>query len=201
MTAAIKSAIFPFAQPATDANANAIRFLNEKLAFVPASDIPEDFRKLSRFFLVMVLVAKSDVEDQATQKKLKPNKSFPDVADTRNLCLPLDAAKAWLQNSSAADTFEFGGVKGCFSTMEIHRNGRPITLTSQEFKTLAYLIKNPLKVISRDELLNEVWGYENYPCTRTVDNHILKLRKKLEPEPARPRHFRTIHGTGYRFVP
>ena len=201
MTAAIKSAIFPFAQPATDANANAIRFLNEKLAFVPASDIPEDFRKLSRFFLVMVLVAKSDVEDQATQKKLKPNKSFPDVADTRNLCLPLDAAKAWLQNSSATDTFEFGGVKGCFSTMEIHRNGRPITLTSQEFKTLAYLIKNPLKVISRDELLNEVWGYENYPCTRTVDNHILKLRKKLEPEPARPRHFRTIHGTGYRFVP
>jgi len=141
------------------------------------------------------------VEDQATQKKLKPNKSFPDVADTRNLCLPLDAAKAWLQNSSATDTFEFGGVKGCFSTMEIHRNGRPITLTSQEFKTLAYLIKNPLKVISRDELLNEVWGYENYPCTRTVDNHILKLRKKLEPEPARPRHFRTIHGTGYRFVP
>jgi DNA-binding response OmpR family regulator len=85
--------------------------------------------------------------------------------------------------------------------MEIHCNDQPVTLTNQEFKILAYLIKNPLKVISRDELLNEVWGYENYPCTRTVDNHILKLRKKLEPEPAQPRHFRTIHGTGYRFVP
>ena len=201
MTTAIKSAISPYGQPKTDRNANAIHFLDEKLTFVPASGIPEDFRKLSRFFLVMVLVAKSDVEDEATQKKLEPNKSFPDVADTRNLFLPLDAAKAWLKNSSATDTFEFGGVKGCFSTMEIHRNGRPITLTSQEFKTLAYLIKNPLKVISRDELLNEVWGYENYPCTRTVDNHILKLRKKLEREPAQPRHFRTIHGTGYRFVP
>jgi len=68
--------------------------------------------------------------------------------------------------------------------MEIHRNGRLVTLTSKEFKLLAYLIKNPRRVISRDELLNEVWGYENYPCTRTVDNHILKLRKKLEPKPA-----------------
>jgi DNA-binding response OmpR family regulator len=56
-------------------------------------------------------------------------------------------------------------------------------------------------VISRDELLNEVWGYESYPCTRTVDNHILRLRKKLEPEPRRPRHFRTVHGTGYKFLP
>jgi DNA-binding response OmpR family regulator len=112
-----------------------------------------------------------------------------------------DAAKAWLTNSNATDTFEFGGVRGCLSTMEIHRNRQPVTLTSKEFKLLAYLIQNPLRVISRDELLNEVWGYENYPCTRTVDNHILKLRKKLEPEPADPKHFHTVHRTGYRFLP
>jgi DNA-binding response OmpR family regulator len=55
-------------------------------------------------------------------------------------------------------------------------------------------------VISRDELLNEVWGYEFYPSTRTVDNHILHLRKKLEPEPARPKHFRTVRGIGYKFM-
>ena len=97
--------------------------------------------------------------------------------------------------------FEFGGVRGCLSTREIYRNGQLVTLTSKEFKALAYLITNPRRVISRDELLNEVWGYENYPCTRTVDNHILRLRKKLEPEPAQPRHFRTVHGTGYKFVP
>ena len=201
MTTAIKSAISPFAQPETEPNANAIRFLDEKLASVPASDIPEDFRKLSRFFPVIVLVPKSAVEDEATQKKLAPNKSVTDLTDTRNVCLPLDAAKAWLKNSNATDTFEFGGVKGCLSTMEIHRNGRPVTLTSKEFKTLAYLIKNPRRVISRDELLNEVWGYENYPCTRTVDNHILRLRKKLEPEPAHPKHFHTVHSAGYRFLP
>jgi DNA-binding response OmpR family regulator len=199
MTTAIKSAISPFAQLETEPNANSIRFLDEKLASVPASGIPGDFRKLSRFFPVIVLVPKSAVEDVATQKKLEPNKSVTELTDTRNVCLPLDAAKGWLTNSNATNTFEFGVVRGCLSTMEIHRNGRPVTLTSKEFKLLAYLIQNPLRVISRDELLNEVWGYENYPCTRTVDNHILKLRKKLEP--ADPKHLHTVHCAGYRFLP
>jgi DNA-binding response OmpR family regulator len=201
MTTAIKSAISPLALPKPEPNANAIRFLDEKLASVPASGIPENFRKLSRFFPVIVLVPKSAVEDEAMQEKLEPNKSLADLTHTRSVCLLLDAAKAWLTNSNATNTFEFGGVRGCLSTMEIHRNGRPVTLTSKEFKLLAYLIQNPLRVISRDELLNEVWGYENYPCTRTVDNHILKLRKKLEPEPADPKHFHTVHRTGYRFLP
>jgi hypothetical protein len=201
MTAAIKYALSPFAQPGPEPNANAIRFLDEKLASVPASDIPEDFRKLSRYFPVIVLVPKLPVEDETTQEKPSPSKSVTDFTDTMNVCSPMDAAKAWPKNSNVIDTFEFGAVKGCLSTMEIHRNGRPVTLTSKEFKTLAYLIKNPRRVISRDELLNEVWGYDNYPCTRTVDNHILKLRKKLETDPAQPRHFDTVHCAGYRFLP
>src|SRR5579863_8612880 len=201
MATSVKSVILPFAQPETEPNANTIHFLDEKLASVPVSDIPEDFRKLSRFFPVIVLVPKSAVEGETTHKKLAPNRSVTAITDARNVCLPLDAAKAWLKNSNATDTFEFGGVKGCFSTMEIHRNGRPFTLTSKEFNTLAYLIKNPRRVVSRDELLNEVWGYENYPCTRTVDTHILRLRRKLESEPARPKHFHTVHSSGYKFLP
>jgi DNA-binding response OmpR family regulator len=145
---------------------------NEDLASVPVSGIPEEFRKLSRFLPVIVLVPKSAVHDKTTQKKPGSNKDVTGLTNTRDVCLPLDAAKAWLRNPTATDTFEFGGVTGCFSTMEVHRNGRPVTLTGKEFKTLAYFIKNPRRVISRDELLNEVWGYENYPCTRTVDNHI-----------------------------
>jgi len=70
-----------------------------------------------------------------------------------------------------------------------------------EFKALKYLIQNAGKVISREELLNEVWGYENYPCTRTVDNHILRLRQKLERDPSHPVHFQTMHRTGYKFLP
>jgi DNA-binding response OmpR family regulator len=200
MTTALKYAISPFAQPTMEPT-GAIRFLDEKLASVPASDVPEEFRKLSRFFPVIVLVPKSPVEDEATQKKLLPNESATDITDTMNVYSPIDAAKAWLKNSDVTGTFEFGGVKGCLSTMEIQRNGRPVTLTRTEFKTLAYLINNPRRVITRDELLNEVWGYENYPCTRTVDNHILKLRKKLESDPAHPVHFHTVHSTGYKFLP
>ena len=201
MTAAIKAAISPFPQAKTKFDSNPMHFLNEDLASVPVSGIPEEFRKLSRYLAVIVLVPKSVLHDKATQKKPGPNKSVTRLIETSDVCFPLDAAKAWLRNPIATDTFEFGGVTGCFSTMEIHRNGRPVILTCKEFKTLAYLIKNPRRVISRDELLSEVWGYANYPSTRTVDNHILKLRKKLETEPARPKHFHTVHSSGYKFLP
>jgi len=70
-----------------------------------------------------------------------------------------------------------------------------------EFKVLKFFVSNPNRVISRDDMLNQVWGYENYPCTRTVDNQVLKLRKKLEAETEHPLHFRTVHGVGYKFIP
>ena len=88
-----------------------------------------------------------------------------------------------------------------FTSMEATRGGKLIPMTAQEFKLLHYLARWPEKVISREELLNEVWGYHNYPSTRTVDNHILRLRQKLEPDPANPRFFLTMHGAGYKFVP
>ena len=73
-------------------------------------------------------------------------------------------------------------------------------LTPQEFKTLRFFLNNEERVVSRAELLNEVWGYNSYPTTRTVDTHILRLRQKLEKDPGDPVHFRTVHGTGYKFV-
>lgn len=94
----------------------------------------------------------------------------------------------------------FGEVCVDLARMEVIRQGRKVALTAQEFKTLRFLILNPERVISRDELLNQVWGYERYPVTRTVDTHILKLRQKLETDPAHPVHFRTVHGIGYKFV-
>jgi DNA-binding winged helix-turn-helix (wHTH) protein len=84
--------------------------------------------------------------------------------------------------------------------MEVSRSDRPVVLTALEFKVLRFFLTSPGRVISRDELLNQVWGFENYPCTRTVDNCVLRLRKKLELDPAHPVHFQTVHGVGYRFV-
>jgi len=96
----------------------------------------------------------------------------------------------------------FGNVCVDFTKMEVSRSsGEPITLTTQEFKTLKCFLLNPDRVFSRGELLNEAWGYENYPSTRTVDNHVLRLRQKLERDPAQPVHFRTVHRVGYKFVP
>ncbi len=105
------------------------------------------------------------------------------------------------RNASTSDILVYGDVTITFSAMEVHRRGQLVALTCKEFRTLVYLFKNARRVISRDELLNEVWGYESYPCTRTVDNHILRLRKKLEPEPDRPKHLRTVRGMGYKFLP
>jgi DNA-binding response OmpR family regulator len=102
--------------------------------------------------------------------------------------------------TGTGDVVAFDGISVDFIKMEVNRSGEPVMLTAQEFKTLKFLIQNAERVISRDELLNEVWGYQNYPSTRTVDNHILKLRQKLEKDPTNPIHFRTVHGMGYKFV-
>ena len=101
----------------------------------------------------------------------------------------------------SGDVAGFGDVRVDFMKMELTRNGRAVQLTAQEFKILKFMLQNPERVISREELLNTVWGYQNYPSTRTVDNHILKLRQKLEKDPANPVHFRTVHSSGYKFVP
>jgi len=103
--------------------------------------------------------------------------------------------------SSAKNILKFGEVSVNFATMEVRRLERSITLTRQQFKLLKFLMLAPEQVFSRDELLNQVWGYHHYPSTRTVDNHILVLRQKLESSPAHPKHFVTVHGSGYKFIP
>jgi len=116
----------------------------------------------------------------------------------------LDRVRRALNHSSSFEESaiaRFGEVRVNFRTMAISRSEKPVVLTAQEFKLLKFLIQSPERVFSRNELLNEVWGYNNYPSTRTVDSHICMLRQKLEPIPARPIHFLTVHGMGYKFVP
>jgi DNA-binding response OmpR family regulator len=102
---------------------------------------------------------------------------------------------------SRKQTYVFENVVVDFASMDVTRDGEKIPLTTKEFKTLEFMMKHAYQVVSRDELLTEVWAYRNYPCTRTIDNHILKLRQKLENDPAEPRHFLTIHGVGFKFAP
>jgi two-component system alkaline phosphatase synthesis response regulator PhoP len=100
----------------------------------------------------------------------------------------------------AAESYRFGDVEVDFRKAEVVRGGRPVILSAKEFQLLRYLVRQRGATLSRDELLNEVWGYDAMPATRTVDVHVSWLRRKLEPSPARPRYILTRHGLGYKFV-
>ena len=98
------------------------------------------------------------------------------------------------------EEYSFGDVYVDFKKQEASKNKRPLDLSSREFETLKYFIQHESEVVTRDMLLDEVWGYERFPTTRTVDNYVLSLRKKIESNPSRPKHLLTIHTSGYKFV-
>jgi DNA-binding response OmpR family regulator len=99
------------------------------------------------------------------------------------------------------DELRFGEASIDFRSYEARRNGEPIEMTRKEFAILRYLASRAGQVVTRDDLLNEVWGYDSYPSSRTVDNHVAGLRAKLERDASEPEHVRTVHGVGYKFVP
>jgi DNA-binding response OmpR family regulator len=94
----------------------------------------------------------------------------------------------------------FADVEVDLRRCRVLRSGKALDISSKEFDLLKYFICHSGETLSRDRLLEDVWGYENYPTTRTVDTHLVRLRQKLEPDPDQPQYFLTVHGTGYRFV-
>lgn len=98
-------------------------------------------------------------------------------------------------------TIHFGEVTVDLDRRSVIRRDRELKLTPAEYNLLTYFLNHPDRPLTRDRLLNSVWGYESFPNTRTVDAHVVKLRQKLEADPTTPRHFLTLHGVGYRFVP
>ena len=157
--------------------------------------------QLAQFVAVIVLGPEAPTEDGPAPSQIAESTPLGESAATSKLVKFFGKTITQPKARSAESDLVFGDVNVNFSSMEARLKGEPVKLTAMEFKTLKYLAQNTRRVISRDELLNEVWGYENYPCTRTVDNHILRLRQKLEKDPSRPIHFRTVHGAGYKFLP
>jgi two-component system alkaline phosphatase synthesis response regulator PhoP len=96
--------------------------------------------------------------------------------------------------------YQFGDVSLCFKKLEARKGDQPLELSPREFEILKYLIEHRDAVVTRDQLLDAVWGYANFPFTRTVDMHIAKLRQKIEDTPSNPRHIITVHRVGYKFV-
>ena len=98
------------------------------------------------------------------------------------------------------ERFAFENIEVNLRRHEVRRSGEAIPFSTKEFELLKCFLSHPGEALSRDRLLDEVWGYDNYPTTRTVDAHMLRLRQKLEPNPEEPRFFLTVHGVGYKFV-
>jgi DNA-binding response OmpR family regulator len=105
------------------------------------------------------------------------------------------------EEPSELETFSFGNVTLDFKKFETFVNNREIHLSAREYAILKLFVEHTEEVIHRHLLLDEVWGYETYPTTRTVDNYILDLRKKLEEDPSHPKHILSIRGAGYKFIP
>jgi two-component system alkaline phosphatase synthesis response regulator PhoP len=103
-------------------------------------------------------------------------------------------------HAPAAEVYRFSDVEVNVRSNEVIRAGAAVDLSAKEFALLAYFVAHPAETLTRDRLLDAVWGYENYPNTRTVDTHIVHLRQKLEPNPEEPRFILTVHGSGYKFV-
>ena len=98
------------------------------------------------------------------------------------------------------EEFSFDDVNIDFKKQEATKNNESLNLNSTEFRILKYFVEHEGEVISRDQFLDDVWGYDSYPTTRTVDNYILSIRKQIETDPSQPQHLLTIYKSGYKFV-
>lgn len=175
--------------------------LDLMLPGVSGRELCRSFKTASPDTPVVVLSAVAEVADKVLLLELGADDYVTKPFSPRELLARVQAAIRRSDRSRpATHTVSFGDVVVDFPKMEVKRSGAVVTLTAHEFKLLKFFLDNAERVLSREELLNDVWGYNFYPSTRTVDNQILKLRQKLEADPTNPKHFRTVHGAGYKFV-
>jgi two-component system alkaline phosphatase synthesis response regulator PhoP len=163
-------------------------------------DVCRELRRRDFDAPVIMLTARADEVDRVVGLEIGADDYITKPFGIREL---LARIRVQLRRRVAArsdDVLRFAEVEIDFDKQEAKRRGQRVELTGKEFDILRLLSKHRGAIVTRERLLDEVWGYEHYPTTRTVDNHIMRLRQKLEPEPANPRHILSIYGEGYKFV-
>lgn len=175
--------------------------LDLMLPGVPGREVCKRLKSASPNTPIIVVSAVAEVADKVLLLELGADDYVTKPFSPRELLARVQAALRRTRKSQHAEAMSFGECEVDFPRMSVRKNGVPVTLTAHEFKLLKFFLDNAERVLSREELLNDVWGYNFYPTTRTVDNQILKLRQKLEADPANPLHFVTVHGAGYKFLP
>jgi two-component system OmpR family response regulator len=170
-------------------------------------DVCQAIREEDNELPVLILSARTLPEDRARgfdvgadQYLHKPFDLDELLSRVRNLITRRPRFPALAGRKNLGDVYEFGRAKVNFDSFEVTVGEERVQLTHMEMKLLRYFIENEGSVVSRSELLDDVWGMSSTPTTRTVDNFVMRLRKYFEVDPAEPRHFLSVRGTGYRFV-
>lgn len=149
---------------------------------------------------IILLTARSAEVDKVLGLDLGADDYLAKPFGMRELIARVRALLRRTQLTSDIDEVKFDDIVVDFKAYRAERNSEPIELSAREYRLLRYLVAKSGSVVTRDELLDEVWGYNSYPSTRTVDNHIARLRQKIEIDVEAPKHILTVHGVGYKFV-
>jgi two-component system alkaline phosphatase synthesis response regulator PhoP len=167
-------------------------------------DVLRDLRKRGVGTPVLMLTARRELSEKVVGLKLGADDYLPKPFEMLELLARVESLlrRPALMTSlpSGLTTYSFGPFVMDFKKMEITRKGKPIELAGREFQLLRYFIEHRGTALSRETILNEVWGYDAMPSTRTIDTHVTWLRQKLEENPRFPKYIITVHGFGYKFV-
>lgn len=165
-------------------------------------DVCRDLRQRNVNTPILMLTARGQVVDKVIGLKLGADDYLTKPFEMIELLARVEALLRRVPANAAlpAEQYQFADIKVDFRRAEIERAGAKLELSAKEFQLLRYFIEHREATLTRDELLNGVWGYDAMPTTRTVDVHVAWLRQKLEPNPRHPQYILTIHGMGYKFV-
>lgn len=166
-------------------------------------DVCRELRKRGYHMPIIMLTARNDEVDRVLGLELGADDYVPKPFSTRELIARVKAVLRRLPGRKERTTtiYDLGKIKVDFEHYVAYDlNDKEVDMTYKEFEILKYFTQNQGRTISRDELLDKVWGYEIYPTSRTVDNHIVKLRKKIEDDPESPKHILTVYGIGYKYI-
>ncbi|MBN1570794.1 MAG: response regulator transcription factor [Acidobacteria bacterium] len=174
--------------------------LDIMLPGISGLDVCRELRQKSVQIPIIMLTAKSDETDRVVGLELGADDYITKPFSLRELMARIRVCLRRQPQQADIPRYRFGHVDIDFEKYRVTVRNKPVEMTQKEFELIRYMIRNRDMVLSRDRLLDEVWGYDQYPTTRTVDTHVLKLRKKLEDDPAEPKYILSVYGGGYKFV-
>ncbi len=163
-------------------------------------DVLRDLRQRGVATPVLMLTARGQIEDRVVGLKLGADDYVVKPFAMAELLARIEARLRRPAAPAAPERYAFGDVDVDFRKAEVRKAGAPVEITARELSLLRYFIVHREATVSRDELLDRVWGYQATPSTRTVDVHVAALRRKIEDDPPQPRWLLTVHGLGYKFV-